>query len=297
MRLTGLMVLFLFVALTSVFAQPNPFELRHRLSVEDRQRIAFHSRNPFELIRGEEAAVIQEYLPSPVQPENTRRLEDSRYVKAPSILFWLYLGLFIMLTFLISMSRSLVGQMIKGMFNDQLTFSLLRNRERVQASPYFLWYLFFFFNAGILLYLTVNWYTGSVFPGEQPMYILYFTLAVSGYYGVKHLVLWLIGELFPLKKAIRQYSFTINLYNSMLGLVFFPLNIAISYTHGGSRDFFLYVVLTLLALSYLLRITRGLWIGLSDLMKHPIHFFLYLCAVELGPILVLWKWLSGGVIQ
>lgn len=158
--LTVLLLCSLYVGVT---AQPNPFELRHRLSVDERQQIAFSSRNPFELIRGPEAAVIRAYLPSAVQPDRVQRLEDRRYVRAPGILFWLYMGLFIMLTFLISMGRSILGQMIKGMFNDQLTFSLLRNRERTQASPYFLWYLFFFFNAGILLYLTVNWYTGSVF--------------------------------------------------------------------------------------------------------------------------------------
>lgn len=297
MRLTGLTFLLVYLALTIVTAQPNPFELRHRLSVEDRQRIAFHSRNPFELIRGEEAAVIREYLPTAVAPDQTTRLEDRRYVKAPGILFWIYMGLFVMLTFLISMGRSLVGLMIRGMLNDQLIFSLLRNRERAQASPYFLWYLFFFFNAGILLYLMVNWYTGSGFPGERPMFILYFTLAVAGFYGVKHLVLWMVSEIFPLKKAIRQYSFTINLYNNILGLALFPLNIAISYTSGRPRDFFLYTVFTVLIISYLLRIARGLWIGLPNLMKHPIHFFLYLCAVELVPLLILWKWLNDGVVR
>ncbi|MCF8239152.1 MAG: DUF4271 domain-containing protein [Saprospiraceae bacterium] len=293
-----LLNLFLYCALISgITAQPNPFELRHRLTFEERQEIAFSSRNPFELIRGPEAAVIRAYLPSAVQPGRVKRPEDRRYVRAPGVLFWLYMGLFIMLTFLISMGRSLLGQMIKGMFNDQLTFSMLRNRERTQASPYFLWYLFFFFNAGILLYLSVNWYTGSVFPGEHPIYLLYFTLGVAGVYAVKHLALWLFGEIFDMVKPVKQYSFTINLYNGMLGLLLFPLNIAISYTAGGPRDFFLYTVFSLLGLSYLLRIARGLWIGLPYLMRHPIHFFLYLCAIELAPVLILWKWLSSGAFQ
>ncbi len=297
MRLHLLTLLFLWALVSGATAQPNPFELRHRLSVEERQQIAFSTRNPFELIRGPEAALIRAYLPSAVQPERSLRLEDRRYVRAPGILFWLYMGLFIMLTFLISMGRSLLGLMIKGMFNDQLTFSLLRNRERSQASPYFLWYLFFFFNAGIWLYLTVNWYTGSVFPGEDPIYLLYFSLGVAGFYALKHLILWLFGEVFDLKKPVKQYSFTINLYNGILGLALFPLNIAISYTVGSPRDFFLYTVFGLLGLSYLLRIARGLWIGLPYLMRHPMHFFLYLCAIELAPVLILWKWLSSGAFQ
>lgn len=294
MRRLFLQIVMVLSACMALNAQPNPFELRHRLSAEEREQIAFQDRNPFELIRGEEAVVIREYLPSAVKPQKVERVEDRRYVKAPGLLFWVYMGLFVVLTFLISMGRTILGQMVRGMFNDQLTVSLMRDRDRSQASPYFLWYLFFFVNAGIFLYLAVNWYTGSTFPGESPIYLLYFSAAVAGFYLVKHLVLMLVGWIFPLQKPIRQYSFTINLFNALMGLILFPLNIAMTYTSGGLRDFFLYLVFTALVLSYLLRILRGLWIGLPYLMKHPIHFFLYLCAVEIAPVLFLWKWMTEG---
>lgn len=280
--------------LAALKGQPNPFEQRYRLSAEDRQRIAFSSRNPFELIRGEEAAVLKEYLPSGTRARRYEPQEDRRYVKAPGIQFWVYLGLFIMLTILIGISRSLLGQMARGAFNDQLSVSLQRNRDRVRSSPYFLWSLFFFFNAGIFGVQAANWFTGSSFPGQKPVFLLWFSAGIAGFYLLKYIILRVLGGIFPLEKPCGQYAFAITLFNALLGLGLFPVNVAVSYTSGGARELFLFIGFGLIAISYLLRIARGLWIGLPWLMRHPIHFFLYLCAVEMAPLVVLVRELGLG---
>ncbi len=290
MRFRLFLILLFQISAISAFALFNPFELRHRLSDEELQQIAFSQRNPFELIRGDEAKEILAYLPSTTSPNLAiKTIEDNRYVRTPGLLFWIYLALFFFLSLLINLERHLLVRMMRGMFNDQLAFSLMRDKERSGASVYLSWYLFFFVNAGIFLFQISNWWTKGQFPGGAQIFLLWFSIAVLGFYALKHMILNFIGAIFPLAKPMQQYGFSINLFNALLGLVLFPINVGLSYSNGFTQDIFLFIGLALVTISFILRVARGLWIGLPYLTSSPIHFFLYLCAVELAPVLILVK--------
>ncbi len=290
MRFRLFLILFLQISAISAFARFNPFELRHRLSNEELQQIAYSQRNPFELIRGDEAREILAFLPSVTSPNLTIKTpEDRRYVKAPGLLFWIYLALFFFLSLLINLERHLLVRMVRGMFNDQLASSLMRDKERSGSSVYLSWYLFFFMNAGIFMFQISNWWTKGQFPGTAQIYLLWFSAGIFSFYVFKHLLLNFIGAIFPLNKPMQQYSFSINLFNALLGLMLFPVNVGLSYTDGFPRDIFLLAGLTFVTISFMLRVARGLLIGLPYLIGSPIHFFLYLCAVELAPVLIIVK--------
>lgn len=280
------------LAAWGAWAQGNPFELRHRLSAEERQRIIFSERNPFELIRGQEAEAILRFLPGAGgAAQGTAAAEDTRYLEAPGLLFWIYLALFVMATLLINLSRTRWGRWFRALFNDQLTISLLREREHGHALPYLLWYLFFFANGGIFLFQGLNWWTGGVFPGDDHTRLIGLAAGLAGFYLFRHLALYLTGSIFPLQRPLSQYGFVINLFNAILGLALFPVNVGMSYAAGPLRELFLYAGIALVTSSLLLRGLRGLWIGLPFLTRSPVHFFLYLCAVEVAPVLILTKWL------
>lgn len=290
MRSRFFLILFLQIWAIAGFARFNPFELRHRLTQEELQQIAYSQRNPFDLIRGEEAAEIAAYLPSaPKEDQIVKAKEDRRYLKAPGVLFWVYLVLFVLLSFLINLGRHQLVRMIRGIFNDQLSLSLLREKERSGTAAYLTWYLFFFVNAGIFLFQAGNWWTNGTFPGDQYLFMVWISFGVICFYLLKHAILYFIGSIFPLQKPMHQYSFSINLSNALLGLALFPINVGISYSDGTPRDIFLFIGFSIVAISYIFRILRGLWIGLPYLVTSPIHFFLYICAVEMAPVLILVK--------
>jgi hypothetical protein len=300
MRIPGFIGLIWLLAVGTVLAQGNPFELRHRLSPEERQRIIFNERNPFELIRGDEAEAILRFLPSAAGPGQALRPQaDLRYMDAPGLLFWAYMALFVMATLLINIGRSRMGRWFRAMFNDQLSISLLRERQRGNALNYQLWYLFFFANGGIFLFQGLNWWNGGLFPGEDFRWLLWLAGGLAGFYLFKHAIHWLTAGIFPLHRPLQQYGFTITLFNALLGLALFPVNIGMSYAVGPLREVFLYTGCLLLAASLILRLIRGLWIGLPYLTRSPIHFFLYLCAVEVAPVLILAQWIlrSGSALN
>lgn len=281
-----------------VGAQINPFELRHRLDPEERQLLIFSQRNPFELIRGAEARAIAAFLPGAVQPAGAvQPLADQRYLEVPDLLFWVYLIMLIYATLLINLGRTPIGRWGRALFNGQLTTSLLRERERGGIAPYLMWFVFYGMSMGIFLYQALNHWSVGAFPGDQPLFMVWIGLGVSGFYAVKHLVLALMAMIFPLSRSTRPYSFTVNLFNLVLGMALYPLSIGLSYGSGGLREVFLYLGVSIIALSYLIRIIRGLLIGFPHLVESPIHFFLYLCSVEAAPVLVLFKWIQQGGLQ
>ena len=275
----------------------NPFELRHRMSPEELHRMAYSDRNPFELIRGEEAVAIRAFFPGAPAPNAVvRPTLDKRYLKAPGLLFWVYLGLLGLLTLLVNLGRSPIGRMFRASLNEQLALSLQRDLERSGRAELVLWTGFFFINGGIFLFQAANWYTRASWPGERPMFIVWLSLGLLGYYALKHLALAITGWIFPLQKPFGQYRFSMDLYNALLGLALFPINAGISYAEGWPRDAILFLGFALVAASFLQRWVRGLSISLPYLTGSPIHFFLYLCTVEMAPVLVLVRWSGMGMM-
>ncbi|MCO6486736.1 MAG: DUF4271 domain-containing protein [Saprospiraceae bacterium] len=274
-------------------AQGNPFELRYLLTLEERQELVFNQRNPFELIRGEEADAILGFFPETVKPHAALQpYDDLRYVDAPGLLFWIYLALFVLATLLFNLGRTQTGRWWRATVNDQLTLGLQRESTKGYGAAWSLWYVFFFANAGIFLYQAVNGWTNGQFPGDNPIMLPVFTGAVAAYFLAKHLVLHLTGRIFPLNRPMAHYSFSIRLFNVVMGMGLFPLNIGMSYSGDTLRDVFFYLAVGWICLHLLFRVLRALQIGLPYLASGPVHFFLYLCTVELAPVLVLLKWLQ-----
>ena len=78
-------------------------------------------------------------------------------------------------------------------------------------------------------------------------------------------------------------------YSIFLSLVLLPLNIFIAYSPDSLKEVFMYSAFGMIALVYLVRSLRSLSVASPFLMTDQFHFLLYLCAVEIAPIMILVK--------
>ena len=71
-----------------------------------------------------------------------------------------------------------------------------------------------------------------------------------------------------------------------------PANILIAYAPQTMTSSLVYAAIGLVGLVYLFRSLRGLFIANRFLLFHKFHFLLYICTVEIAPIIIFLKLLQ-----
>jgi hypothetical protein len=117
-------------------------------------------------------------------------------------------------------------------------------------------------------------------------------LGVLMLYIGKVVVVRSLGYVFKGSNESKEYIFTTFLYNKNLGLFLFPVIIALPFVQPYAVEWLIYIGVSMITVFYVLRIARGLKILFR---KHVSIFYmiLYLCALEIFPLLMIYKLLVG----
>ena len=297
---------------STVYSQEgsNPFDLTPRLDpaelltpAETIETELDEPQNPFDLsprlggtVRGEEA----EALESPIELPGVRKVEELEIesqkeasTTSPSVaLLTISLGLLGLTALVLIFLRSLYGKIYRALFNDNLLSQLYREREAGAIGSFLLTYLIFFLGAAFFLQMTLAHFGYTAYSNFWQQYLLCLG-AVSGVLIFKHFLLALLGYIFPTEKETRRYSFTIMIFSIMLGLLFVVAGFLLAFTPSELHRWIILGIGGLVILTYLLRTLRGLFIANRFVFSNTFHFLSYICAVEIGPALCLFKFLSG----
>ncbi len=179
-------------------------------------------------------------------------------------------------------------QLIKAFLNTNLTNQIVRDEniffQRISV------YLSIVFNliAALFIYLLsiqYHWALGSLDAGFSRF--IFFVIVVSAVYALKYLVLRICGWLFEQEKEISMYIFNIFLINNILGIALLPFICLLAFNGVIHFSGFLYVSFILIAAAFGWRIFRGIQIGFGSPSFSPLYLFLYLCTLEIAPLMVL----------
>lgn len=105
---------------------------------------------------------------------------------------------------------------------------------------------------------------------------------------IKILIERLIGSLFEIDKVIEYYLFQKTSYKNFSGFVLLPLNALLLYTITPSKNSILLVILVLVLIN-LIGFMTSFKIHQKTVLSNIFYFILYLCALEIGPYLILYK--------
>jgi len=111
-------------------------------------------------------------------------------------------------------------------------------------------------------------------------------------YPVKSLVLQLSGWIFNDSEKITEYIFNIFLINKVLGLFLVPIVVLAAYLSFG-QAMLLHVGVMLVVLCYIYRLFRGYFIGRSAANLSGFYILLYLCTLEILPLIIIAKFVSS----
>jgi hypothetical protein len=103
------------------------------------------------------------------------------------------------------------------------------------------------------------------------------------------ILLRVLSVVFNQEKAAGTYIFNLFLMIMMSGLILFPANIFLAYSSMAVKHFAAIATISLIGLMFLFRLSRAIRIWFSIPQFSFFYLFLYLCAFEVAPLLVVWK--------
>ncbi len=272
----------------------NPFEMAPRLQEAPEVETPatpqmVESDNPFELLRkgGTPLATPSEPISVVDKPKKRVPASTRGSKEYDSFLFTVMMICLILLAILLTLFRGLFAKIYRAIFSDNMLNQLYRENAG-KSLPFIIMYCFFFVNLAVFLFLLLRHY-GLSNPPSYWGYLGKFILGISGVFVLKHLVLSLIAYIFPVEKEVQLYSFTIMIFSIMIGLVLSPINLFLAYAPIYVTQGLLYLTFAIIIGLYGLRTLRGLFMTNKYLLFHKFHFLLYICTVEIAPVLVLAK--------
>lgn len=298
LKLLLLIFLFSIGGSTLTYGQSgNPFEIKSRLKevpVEKNDRgneeKQVDNSNPFEIIRNTNisgAAPPATIIKPQIKEQNTPVVPLSES-KKKSFLFIVILSMLVFAAVTITMMREYIHKAWKAFRNDNILTQLHREQGFLPQLPYILLYVLFFVNAGIFTWLLLEHYDALPFVGTW-INLYASTGIILAIFLFKHIILRLLGSLFPVSKELSIYSFSIMIFNIIIGLGLGFFNFGLAYLSEGFFNPLFWITIGLIVVVFLFRQLRGLFTGGKYLAMHKFHFLLYLCAVEIAPVLVYLK--------
>jgi hypothetical protein len=179
----------------------------------------------------------------------------------------------------------------RSISNENMLKLVMREENSGMTLQYVFMYIVFILNLSLFIYMYISHFEWAKISGMKLYGVS--MLIIIGLYVIRHLGLYALGMVFPINKGTSLYSFTILIFNIFIGIVLIPSNIILSF---APKQFFLptvYVSLGIIIILLVLRCFRGFFISLKYITDNLFLFFLYLCSVEIAPLLILWKAISN----
>ncbi|MFC4232300.1 DUF4271 domain-containing protein [Parasediminibacterium paludis] len=119
--------------------------------------------------------------------------------------------------------------------------------------------------------------------------IAYASAILAIIYTTKYLFLQFSGWVFNTKEAAQTYTFIVFLSNKIMAVALLPFLILLSFNNGQIAEITYTISIFLIAGMLLYRYLVSLSSVRKDLSINPLHFFLYLCTIEILPLLIIYK--------
>ncbi len=268
----------------------NPFELIHRLPKTPGAAMGgdFFS-NPFNVVAHPVPGATESVAKNATEAFNAFAVLPRGGGLPNSVLFSVLLIIFCLLTFSVASNRTSVGRAWGGFLNDNsLNLAQREASGLVGSTPYYMMYLNFLLNAGVFIFLVTR-----IFQGDNFNNLPFLLICIGGAFFAflfKHVMVNGVSYLFSKKQEAQRYNFLIIIFNCVLGLFLVPFNFLIAFAKTSDyKSLLAFWMLGLVFIFYVYRAMRSSSIGIKFLSSSPFHFLLYLCTVEIAPVLFLIK--------
>ncbi len=172
-------------------------------------------------------------------------------------------------------------------FNTSLRQNQLADILMQSKLPSLVFNIFFVCTSGLYLWLLLNHFKLTVYDSNTVL--IFCVLATSVIYIVKYCVIKFIGWVTDMSDAADVYIFVLFLVNKIIGITLIPFIVLMAFTSSSwIKSSFVFSIL-IVGLLFLLRFFRTFGLLQHQLNISRIHFSLYIIAIEVLPLFVIYK--------
>ncbi|NRF38825.1 DUF4271 domain-containing protein [Pedobacter foliorum] len=177
---------------------------------------------------------------------------------------------------------------VQSFFSNRVLNNLNKEDNLFTSWPFLLLFVQFGFTIGMFFYLVSGFYHIS-FPGTGFQFYLSISILIVVLYIMKIVLLRILGHLFNIQKPVNEYVTILYLSYFNLSLIFIPLVVAFALSPLKYGPYYIAISFILLGVIFAFQFIRA---GVNILSHHrfsKVYLFLYFCALEICPILILIK--------
>jgi hypothetical protein len=152
-------------------------------------------------------------------------------------------------------------------------------------------FLLFSLSLGLFLYQLSQYYNISYGLSGYQVF-LGFSLAISLLLALKFIVLKFLGYVFDIGSVVSEYLAVLNLTYFNMAFVLLGVAVCFSLLSGRLVPALLTFTIILAAVVFVWQYLRNCLTIISDFRFHKFYLFVYLCALEICPVLILIKALN-----
>jgi len=213
---------------------------------------------------------------------------ETRHTHGKELLFYFFVFLLLIYGFLRRAFPKYFNDLFRYFFRTTLKQRQISEQLRETPLPSLLLNIFFVVIGGLYITFLLQHYKLIPFDNFWLMF-LYCILGLSTIYLIKFIGLKISGWLFNMQEAANSYIFIVFIINKMLGILLLPFLILLAFTLGNIYFIGLTLSWCLVAGMLLYRMILTFAAVRNQVKVNPFHFFLYICAFEIAPLLLIYK--------
>jgi hypothetical protein len=215
------------------------------------------------------------------------KIEQKFALPDKDVLFYGIIGLLFLYAFLIQIAPQYIAKLFSQF--SQSSLRLMQNREQLLQNSVASFIMNIGFVMSFSMMATLVIFNAHLLPINFWEGFFYMCLFFLGLYIGKYICLTIAGYVFNTIELVETYIFVVFMINKVLGILLIPFIGILAFATPILHPFAIVGAGSLMVLLILYRYLFSLTSVRNKLHISSFHFFLYLCAFELIPLLILYK--------
>jgi len=213
---------------------------------------------------------------------------DKKEYQGKELLFYVIIALLMIFALLKLAFAKYFNDLFKVFFRTTLKQRQIKEQLMQTPLPSLVFNGFFIASAGLYINFLLHYYQFTPVDNFWLLY-LYCCVGLSVIYLVKFVGLIICGWLFNMQKAADSYIFIVFIINKVIGVSLLPFLVLLGFTDGVMHSVALVLSWCCVGGLLLYRFILGFAAIRNEVRFNLFHFFLYLCAFEIAPLLLIYK--------